>query len=112
MTNNSLSDTVGSKPATGQTPFVLFMMGALFLLLGPHGKIVPGGPFISLTGEALPIALFAASIVTAVRGLRRSPVWLLLAAWSVLSAAGIGFVLDGIVRFWFRPYARGDLLGL
>lgn len=98
-----------------RVPFVLFAMGSvLFLLEGLRTKIVPGGPFVSILGEALPIIFFTATIVSSVCELRYANAWMKLMLWlmSMHSAAGIGLLIDGIIRFWFRPYARGDLLGL
>jgi hypothetical protein len=93
---------------------MLFAAGAVVMLFCPAVKINPGGPFISLLGDALPIALFATTIVIAVRGLRQAPAWWQLAALciSALSAAGTGILIVRIIAFWTNPFARGAPLGL
>jgi hypothetical protein len=104
----------GPLRQVGRFPLILFVTGAVLSQTGLRYKIVPGGPFISIVGEALPILLFLASIVSALCEFRGAPGSARFSLWlvSILSAAGIGFVVDGIIRFWFRPYARGDLFGL
>ena len=52
------STDADGRPETSrqsQTPFVLFLIGMIFGAVCPRIKAVPGGPFISLTGEVLPI---------------------------------------------------------
>src|SRR5687768_3725370 len=93
---------------------ILFLIGSVFFTAAPRLKIIPGGPFISLLGEIVPICFFTAAIFASLIGFREAALSWRLAAWSIciFSAAGIGTLVDGIIRFWFRPSARGDLFGL
>jgi hypothetical protein len=76
------------------------------------GKIVPGGPFISLHADVAPAVLSIAVAAFGWRSLRHGPPWRrFVLALLVLSAVAILFlVLDTVILFWLRPYARGDLV--
>lgn len=112
-TNNRLTPD-GSLRQVRRLPFILFGIAAVLSQTGLKYKVIPGGPFISVVGEALPIMLFVVSIVLSLFEFRRAPVSVKVVLWlmSLLSAGDIGVLIDGIIRFWSRPSARGDLFGL
>lgn len=99
-----------------QTP--LAWCGALavvaFLACLATHKVSPGGPFVSLIGEVLPLLCGCVAIFFGVSCVRARPriyaaiavVYLLIATYA------ISVVLSSIVFFWNRPYARGPLIGL
>jgi hypothetical protein len=76
------------------------------------GKLVPGGPFVSIRADLTPFVLCVGVIALSWRSLRhgrllrRSSVALI-----VLAAAAVAIlVVDQVVSFWLRPYARGALV--
>lgn len=86
--------------------------GVLGLGGGPP-KIVPGGPFISIFGELIPIAVSLGAIFVGLKGFNRmrgsERFWTL--AFFALATIIIAGALLSILDFWLNPYARGDLIG-
>jgi hypothetical protein len=76
------------------------------------GRMVPGGPFISLHADVLPVVACAAAFHLAWRSLRPSSGGrrVALACILLISVAIIFFKVADVVSFWFRPYARGTLI--
>ena len=75
-------------------------------------RIVPGGPFLSVSGDLVPLA-FCLTILTVCMTWFRGEtaagkVFLLLNI--VLATILLAKVLESILLFWFRPYARGVLI--
>jgi hypothetical protein len=94
----------------------LFTLAAVFIYaLGAplRQKVVPGGPFISLFGEAIPVAFSLRAIFVSLKGFSRMPVEEKL--WAVfvffLATIVIAWAFESVLTFWFCPYARGHLLG-
>jgi hypothetical protein len=95
------------------TVAVIFTVLAL-LLGGQRPRVNPGGPFISLVGDVLPMALAVAAIGYSLAAMRRGEIPVKVAALVIIVVAGIAIrnVLSSILAFWFRPTARGDLFGI
>src|SRR5262249_16655372 len=91
-----------------------WMIVGLFLALGmPHpGRIVPGGPFLSVSGDLVPIALCLTILTVCVTWFRgetlAGKVFLLVVMLS--ATVLLARLLESILLFWFRPYARGVLI--
>ena len=86
---------------------------AVFLMPYGFSKTIPGGPFISVVGELIPLLTFCVFIYLEVKQYRISS--LHLRVWTLL-LIGITVLLIGIILFnnlsyWFTPYSRGQLLG-
>ena len=81
-------------------------------LLVRGAKVIPGGPFVSVTGDILPV-LFSAVVIFiggsayASARLGQRLAILLLAGLAVIR---IGLALSGIASFTAEPYARGKLI--
>jgi len=98
-------------------PWLGWMIGlTLFSLLlgGTAARIVPGGPFISVTSDVLP---FAASLIAIRLGLltlseRNSGAKLVALAIILLATLSMARIMIDVYSFWNRPYARGDFFGL
>ena len=96
---------------------VVFTLGliALAILLMPLGlqKVIPGGPFISIFGEAIPLLFFLISLFLEIKlyvaASSKSRIWILLLMG--LTILLIGFILFNNLTFWFNPHARGQLFG-
>ena len=88
---------------------VLIVAAALSITAG---RMVPGGPFISIHADVVPVLACAAAFHFAWRSLRPSPVGRRIALACILSVsvAIIFFIVSDVVSFWFRPYARGTLI--
>lgn len=93
--------------------FVVVLIVAAVLSL-TVGRMVPGGPFISIHADVVPVLACAAVFHLAWRSLRPSPVGrrIALACILLVSVAIIFFKVSDVVSFWFRPYARGTLIAL
>lgn len=90
---------------------VLSVLAATFG--GNVDRIVPGGPFVSYTGDILPFVAALAAIrlcllLLRVRGFASKPLALAPILFATVAMAN---VIRGIVQFWFRPHARGDFFG-
>lgn len=93
----------------------LFVLGVTASIIGPAvtAKINPGGPFISVVGDLLPLSLNLASICA---GLGAFPsargdvkaILLLMFGWATVM---IGVTLSGLITWWAWPSLRGDILG-
>jgi hypothetical protein len=103
------------QPAKQNRLTIAVIFALLALLLGGQSpRINPGGPFISLIGDILPTALAVAAIGYCFAAMRRAGIPVTVTALVIITVAtiAIGNVFSSIVAFWFRPTARGDLLGL
>ena len=114
--------TPESTPSNGDAPdAVKNRLAWMFVLLvlpnlccGGGGKAVPGGPFISIFSDIIPClcALIAIQLGLwnlRIRGLLQRLATLILMGLFTLV---ISKVLIGVILFWNRPMARGDLFGL
>jgi hypothetical protein len=76
------------------------------------GRMVPGGPFISIHADVVPVLACAAAFHFAWRSLGASPVRrrIALACVLLISVAIIFFKVSDVFSFWIRPHARGALI--
>jgi hypothetical protein len=98
-----------------EAPVVCMVVGIAIssLLLGTARRIIPGGPFLSVHADLIPIGINLAVLTLGVISFRKAPVevkvllvvLLFALTWILASTA------EDILSFWFCPYARGDLLG-
>ena len=89
------------------------IVGALFFVFGRGVKVIPGGPFVSITGDVIPIS---SAIIAIYHGLiclrsRSLPVKLSALTFILLSTVGLGLNIRFVLSFWLNRYARGDLIG-
>jgi hypothetical protein len=91
-----------------------FLAFAALLCGGHTPRVRPGGPFISLIGDVLPVFMALVAIGFAFYIMWSHRLFIRLNAWFTILIAliAIGMVYVDIYRFWIRPYARGELLGL
>jgi hypothetical protein len=100
---------------SGKAPFAIYPAIILLslLLYATRVWVVPGGPFISVHAEVLPVLGCLTLMIVAVRTfrqysrIRRIGVFLMAVA-----AAGLGgFVIANIISFWRDYYLRGAIVG-
>ena len=86
------------------------LLSALLTLTG--GKMIPGGPFISIHADAAPALMSLGLVAVAWRSLRHGPLWrrLTVALIMLCAVAVLFLVLATVISFWLRPYARGALV--
>ena len=98
------------KPSFGILLAVIFLSA---LSYSTRGWMVPGGPFVSIHAEALPILSCLTVMVVAVRKLRHFSIVGRIGLYVIaMAAAGIaGVMLAGIVSFWREYYPRGEIFG-
>ena len=95
-------------PTFGALSVIVLMAGALSTT---GGHVVPGGPFISIHVNVTPAVACLAVIAVVWRVLRtaRGPLRFCAAVLVLGSALVVIFVIQDIMMFWLRPYARGVL---
>jgi len=84
------------------------------LLGGSTPRIVPGGPFISITSDILPGVASLTAIrfgLIALRG-RNIVAKFVALMFILLATLALSRIMIDVYSFWHRPFARGDLLGL
>jgi len=76
------------------------------------GHLIPGGPFVSIHANVIPAVTCLAIIGLAWPALRRAPALIRFGAACVVlgSALVVILVIQDVMMFWLRPYARGVLL--
>lgn len=76
------------------------------------GRMIPGGPFISIHADVIPVVVCTVSFHLAWRSLRASGTRRRIALAFVIIASVAIFILklEEVVSFWVRPYARGVLI--
>jgi hypothetical protein len=87
----------------------LGMVALWFALLG--AKTNPGGPFISVMHDIMPLGVAAFVLVAAVRCLweRARALWFFPMFPAILA---IVFAARNLLEFWTNAYSRGPLIGL
>jgi hypothetical protein len=91
--------------------FALALAG--LLAASSPAKVVPGGPFLSFIGDIIPafvcvaVAVFGFASLRSTRGGALAIVCLLI----LLATALFGSIAKDVILFWFRPYARGTVIG-
>jgi hypothetical protein len=89
---------------------VVFIEAALGMT---DGKLTPGGPFISISAEVLPVVLCVGVVLFGVRSLffgtaRRR---VLIALLMLLALTVLWVPLSMAISYWNAPYSRGPLIG-
>lgn len=76
-------------------------------------RVRPGSPYISLTGDLLPIlfAIIALAISIKAFRTRNSDAILMAIATIGLSCLAVWFVVVDVLNFWVDPYSRGAMFG-
>jgi len=83
------------------------------LLLATDGKVIPGGPFVSIHAEILPVLCCLAVLFFAAQDFRTSST-IRRIGFSILalvSLGNIGLIVWFIMGFCQNRFARGDLVG-
>lgn len=94
----------------------LFRMAYLIvfaMLLGGHTtRSVPGGPFLSLTGDIVPAALSIIAIWLGFAVLQCGKPSMMIAAYIliILASIALGLICVDVLEFWLLPHARGPLM--
>jgi hypothetical protein len=88
------------------------VFASAMLVIAGGGRVIPGGPFISIHADVIPGAACCFVIAKQFRFLRRfSAERQAFSVLLILAAAAILFyVVADVVGFAMRPYARGDLI--
>ena len=97
-------------------PFIIIYLAVVILsalLSLTRTWIVPGGPFVSIHAEFLPVVACASVMALAVRRLLEYSVGQCVALFLIACAAAgiIGFIIENMISFWRNPFARGAMLG-
>lgn len=76
-------------------------------------RVVPGGPFLSITGDIIPISFCLISLFYGTLLVSRAPVELKVAAICVMfiDCFVIAERISDFMGFYFRPASRGNLFG-
>jgi hypothetical protein len=95
-------------PTLGALFLIALMSGALSATVG---RVVPGGPFVSIHADVVPAVTCLGVIVFVWRALRMAPVLVRVGAACVVlgSALVVILIIQDVMMFWLRPYARGVL---
>jgi len=89
---------------------VIFL--SLFLIAA-NVRIIPGGPFVSIHADVLPVVSCLTMSVFAVQGFRASSIGrrVGLSLMVLVSAATIAFAVAEVASFCHNRFARGALFG-
>ena len=82
------------------------------VLVATTGRIIPGGPFVSVHGDILPVLGCVALLALGAMGSRAvSPKRRMGFRLAMLASLGlIGLVVASLASFWRDPFARGPFL--
>ena len=112
------SATNDSEPQSNEisTARVGWMVVLTFYAIAFGGtaiRIVPGGPFFSMSADILPVVTAVAAILIALSTFRtkQTQIKLLAIIPIVICCFAITNVVTDVMWFWVRPAARGDLIG-
>ena len=114
MSDNTMTQDRNASSQPSRIGWVVGLTLFALLLGGSATRIVPGGPFISITSDVLPAAASLIAMrfgLVALRG-RNVGTKLLALVFILLATLALGRIMIDVYSFWNRPYARGDLLGL
>ena len=94
------------------TASIFLFVGILSLPFGA-GKVIPGGPFVSLFGDVIPASFAAVAIWCSLPFVAHQLLKIKASAiaHTVLATAVLAFVTLSVASFYFDPYARGAALG-
>ncbi len=103
------SDLHRAKPRLARFWFIVALSGAL---IATTGRLIPGGPFLSVHGDILPVVGCLALLAYGAKGFRViDPDLRLVLAFAMLASVGmIAVVVANVLSFWKDPFARGALL--
>jgi hypothetical protein len=106
----SWSDATRGKLKVSRSWLILALCAVLVVT---WVRIIPGGPFLSIHSDILPVAGCAVLFAFATMSLRTSsPAERVLLLFAMLgSVALIGLVVVNVISFWRDPFARGELVG-
>jgi hypothetical protein len=92
--------------AIGTLSVIVLMAGALSTT---GGHVIPGGPFISIHANVIPAVACLGVIAVVWRALRKGHALMRFCAASLILGSGLVVILviQDIMMFWLRPYARG-----
>jgi hypothetical protein len=102
-----------ASPPTRRRWFRLTLLGFAALFFAANGgKSNPGGPFISVMCDVLPVALAIYSLTASVRLLSDESVLVRVLAFVPMSTAmfAIVSVARNILQFWSNACARGPMI--
>jgi len=87
----------------------LFSMYA-FVFGGSTQRAIPGGPFLSVTGDLLPMAFAVLAVVLGLTLCRGKDAGTRIAVSLMLLVATVAFArtFNDVYLYWNSPYARGD----
>jgi len=91
----------------------MFMGLVIAIMLIPYsGKIIPGGPFLSIRGDVMPIIISCIVLTIGLRAYRTASLGsrLLILLFCGIALFFIITVLENVVMFATDKYARGPLL--
>ena len=92
---------------------VVLLLAAVLLGVSDN-KTVPGGPFISIVHEVIPVVLCFLVSARFVRNWRTSR-WsqrVYGALFTLLATFLTGTILKFVISFWMSPYSRGRLIAI
>ena len=92
---------------------IVALLSVVALISAGSVKTIPGGPFISLTGDVLPFAAAVSALWLLPRIVSRARLMTKLVglAFGIIATVALLAVVAGVIGFWLRPAARGDLFG-
>jgi hypothetical protein len=101
-----------TKARNLDTASIVLFVGLLSWPFG-SGKLIPGGPFVSVFGDVIPAAFALIAIWCALPFICHPLLKIKASAMAhiALATALLAVVLVNVVGFYFDPYARGDALG-
>ena len=84
------------------------------LLFATDGKIIPGGPFVSVHAEIVPVLCCLAVLFFIARDFRAASIArrVGLSFLALVSVGIIALVVQFVVSFWCGRFSRGALFGL
>jgi hypothetical protein len=98
-----------------RSEYVLHAFAAMFFggFLRPGlVRSVPGGPFVSISHDVLPILFFGLSIGFCIRLLKHQSGYIRLFAFllACVNASLVCSVMSDMISFWLSPRSRGQLI--
>lgn len=105
------------RTSSEPNPIVLAWMAGLtvvaFCFAGMSVRSAPGGPFFSVMGDIVPALAALIAIRLALFNLRVNNTGIRLIAFGflVLATLVLSSITNDVYSFWYRPSARGVLIG-
>jgi ABC-type antimicrobial peptide transport system permease subunit len=94
------------------TASIFLFVGVLSWPFGA-GKVIPGGPFVSVLGDIIPATFALVTIACAIPFIRFPLARIQISAFAhiTLATALLALVCLSVVGFYLDPYSRGDVVG-